>query len=129
MQKQLQMDGLALNDIEVLHAMDADGKAVAIPPTITKAGVPRKNAKVLDAVHLDSVIEHSKEKAAEFSQRMLEGDISIQPVSHGDKASCDTCRYRAICAFDPLARGVHSKEIYSMSFEELKQRLDQPSHQ
>ena len=69
-------------------------------------------------------MDHSKTKAVEFSQRMLAGDISIQPVLHGSKASCDTCQYRSICGYDPLARGAQGKEIYAMSIEELTQHLD-----
>ena len=122
--KQLQMSGIALADPDVLRAMDNGGEGVAIAPTVTQTGAVRKNAKVLDAAQLDALMRHTKGQAAQFSGRMLAGDISIQPLKHGVKESCDYCEYRPICGFDPLARGAQGREIFSMSQEELAERLD-----
>ncbi len=123
-QKQLQMDGVALADVAILDAMDAGETKVSIPQAITAKGEIRKGAKVLDTAHLDALMTHSRTKAADFAQRMLSGDIDINPVKQGASQSCDYCQYRAICGYDPLARGAHSTEIRSMSMEELAQNLD-----
>ena len=124
-QKQLQMNGVALKDNDVLHAMDAGDTSVSIPSVVTKAGTVRKNAKALDMKQMNALMDHSKQQAKEYAQKMMEGDITIQPVKHGAKTSCDYCQYRTICAFDPLARGAQGTEIYSMSIEELAARLDE----
>ncbi|MBN1778212.1 MAG: PD-(D/E)XK nuclease family protein [Clostridiales bacterium] len=123
-QKQLQMNGVALMDTDVLQAMDAGDTQVSIPSAVTKTGAPRKKAKALDEKHLDALMDHSKLKAGQFAQRMFEGDISIHPVIHGVKSSCDYCEYRSICGYDPLARGAQATEIYKLEMEELAQRLD-----
>lgn len=123
-QKQLQMSGIALADPGVLGAMDGGEEAVAIAPAVTQTGALRKNAKVLNADQLDALMRHAKGKAAQFSGRMLAGDISIQPLKHGAKESCDYCQYRPICGYDPLARGAQGREILSISQEDLAERLD-----
>jgi len=124
-QKQLQMDGIAVADPAVLHAMDSGEDAVSIPSAATKTGAMRKNARVLDAEHLNALLRHAKQKAGQFSQRMLDGDISIQPIKHGARESCTYCEYRSICGYDLLARGAQNREIYNMTLEELSERLDQ----
>lgn len=126
--KQLQMNGVALADSDVLRAMDGGEESVSIPTTLTQSGAVRKNAKTLDLEHLDALMRHSKAKAAQFSGRMLAGDISVQPLKHGAKESCDYCEYRSICGYDPLARGAPGQEIFSMSLEELAERLDRETN-
>ena len=127
-QKQLQMNGVALADYGVLKAMDGGEESVAIPAVLTQSGSVRKNAKALDADHLDALMRHAKGKAAQFSGRMLAGDIAVDPLKQGTKASCDYCEYRSICGYDPLARGAQGREIFSMSLEELAGRLDQETN-
>ncbi|MBE0601709.1 MAG: PD-(D/E)XK nuclease family protein, partial [Firmicutes bacterium] len=128
-QKQLQMDGIALSDTAILEAMDAGETPVSIPSAVTKKGDVRKNAKVLDERHIDALMHHSRVRATGFAQRMLAGDIEIRPVKQGARESCDYCQYSAICGYDPLARGAQSTEIYTMSMEELAQRLDQETNE
>lgn len=123
-QKQLQMDGIALSEPQVLQAMDSGENAVSMPSPFTKTGALRKNAKALDTEHLEKLMQHAKHRAAQFSEQMLQGDISIQPVRHGQKDSCTYCDYRTICGYDPLACGVQSHEILNLTLEELAQRLD-----
>ncbi len=126
-QKQLQMDGVALSDTAILDAMDAGETPVSIPAAVSKKGEVRKNAKVLDDKHLDALMAHSRFRATGFAQRMLTGDIDIRPVKQGARESCDYCEYSAICGYDPQGRGAESTEIYTMTMEELAQRLDQES--
>ncbi len=126
-QKQLQMDGIAVADPDVLQAMDSGEEAVSMPSVITRAGEMRKNAKVLDAHHLDALLRHSRQKATQLSSEMLAGDIAIQPVKHGARDSCAYCDYRSICGYDPLGRGAQSREIYNMTLEELAGQLDRES--
>lgn len=125
--KQLQMNGLALADDKVLAAMDAGEGAVAIPAAVTKSGELRKGAKALDEARLNALMDHTRGKARQFAQSMLDGEISVRPVVHGAKTSCDYCQYRSICGYDPLARGAKSTQIYSMSVEELSARLENKS--
>jgi ATP-dependent helicase/nuclease subunit B len=123
------MDGIALADASVIQAMDTGETSVSIPPAINQSGAMRKNAKALDAKHLDALMIHSKAKAARFSERMLAGDITIMPVKHGARESCTYCDYRSICGYDPLARGAQETEIFSMSLEELAEHLDQETEE
>lgn len=125
--KQLQMNGIALADPDVLQAMDGGDEAVAIPQAAKQSGELRKAAKALDAPHLNALMDHAKGKAAQFSMQMLGGDISIRPLKHGAKESCDRCDYRSVCGFDPLARGAWETELYTMPLEELATRLDRES--
>jgi len=123
-QKQLQMDGITLAEPTVLHAMDSGEEAVSIPAAVTKTGTMRKNAKVLDADHLCALLRHARQKATQFSQQMLDGDIAIRPIRHGQKDSCTYCDYHAICEYDPLARGAQGREIFNMTLEDLALHLD-----
>ena len=123
-QKQLQMDGVALSDTAILDAMDAGEPPVSIPAAVTKKGEVRKNAKALDEKHFNALMSHSRSKASGFAQRMLSGNIDIRPVKQGARESCEYCEYRAVCGYDPLARGAESTEIHTMPMEELADRLD-----
>ncbi|HPJ02571.1 MAG TPA: PD-(D/E)XK nuclease family protein [Candidatus Limiplasma sp.] len=126
-QKQLQMDGVALSDTAILDAMDTGETPVSIPSAVTRKGELRKGAKVLDETHLSALMNHTRGKATAFAQGMLKGDITIRPVRQGARESCDYCDYRAICGYDPLARGAENTEIFSMSMEDLAGRLDSES--
>ncbi len=93
--KSYRMNGLLLNDLEVLDAMDHGFSGVFIPVsrktdgTFTADSV-RSLASLKDLGHIGNYLEKLiRDMAAELHR----GQIAADPIEQ----SCDFCRYRSVC--------------------------------
>lgn len=121
--RQLQMKGVVLADEDVLRAMDQGDDPIAIPAALTRGGGVRKDARALDAMQLDALLQHARAQAAELAESLYAGNTDILPVQEGDALSCEKCNYGGICGFDVDARGAQARELPEMSLDDLRQRL------
>lgn len=96
--KALRMNGLLLDDPEILRAMEEKGKGKFIPVTL-KNGEPARRDYVAGPAELDSVLSHVCRLVGEMAQRLHEGQIEAEPVSGGTDA-CAWCPYGAVCGHE-----------------------------
>ena len=96
--KALRMNGLVLDDPDVLRAMEEKGEGKFIPVTL-KDGEPARRDNVATPAELESVLSHVCRMVEEMARELHEGHIEAEPVSGGTDA-CLWCPYGAVCGHE-----------------------------
>lgn len=90
------VDGLILEDADVIDAMDGGHTGRFVPLSFTKNSY-RATEKAADLAKLGRITLHVKKLAAEMADELYRGEISAMPLVHRDKKQCDYCDYRCVC--------------------------------
>lgn len=120
-----QLRGIALSDVEILHAMDENEVPFVLPSMHLKSGELKKTAAALDMPQMQALLRHARDVAADLAGRMLDGDTSVSPTRDGSRTNCDLCDYRAICRFECESPEAPFRSLASMSMEDLREALFQ----
>ncbi len=123
----LQLRGIALNDVEIISAMDEGDVPCVLPPLYLKSGELKKTAKALDEQQFAALLSHAREVAVEMADRLFGGETEIAPSREQSRTSCDFCDYRAICHFDVSSPEAPFRTVGDMSMEELRAALSAAS--
>lgn len=123
LRKVFRLRGIALSDVEILHAMDGQDLPVALPKMLGKSGELMPTAKALSLSELEALLAHTREVAASLAEGIFSGQTDIHPTQNAAQTSCDFCDFRAICSFDPEAPGHDFRHIYSMDMADLRKQL------
>jgi ATP-dependent helicase/nuclease subunit B len=101
-EKKFKLSGLVLSDTEIIKAMDKDmdGDSSIIPVKELKDGSFGVNSKTADMNEFELLRKHVRSKIKENAKRILDGDISINPMQKKDISECDYCKYGFICRVD-----------------------------
>lgn len=107
LRRELRMRGLFVSDPDVLRALadDVDGGSDFIAASVTKAGTVDKRTNAAPEDDLVALVRYARQKAAELAERILAGEIQVDPFALGDVTACRFCSYRSVCQFDPLIEG------------------------
>jgi len=98
--RRLRMDGLLLDDPDVLRGMERDLAGVFIPVKQNKSGAPDPRAALASREELGSLARKVEELICDMADELRAGNISAQPVSGLDYSPCEYCDYRAVCGFE-----------------------------
>lgn len=130
--KQLKMDGLLLNDVEVVRSMDnqIDGYSLIIPARVKKDGDLSKSDSVITMEQFEILRKYVNEKMLEICDDMISGNIDILPCKENKTHACDYCTYSHICQFDVsipdnqynIIRKKKSEELWN----DMAERVDMP---
>ena len=71
-----------------------------------------------DAEQLDAMTAFAKRKAAQLAEDAYAGSIDDAPATIGQYNACATCRYGAVCGFDPTVKG--RRQLTKKSSEDLR---------
>ena len=93
--KKLRMNGLLIDDPDVLHAMEPDGAGTYIPVTI-KNGAPARRDSVVSPGEMDAILRRVKDLAASMAEELHRGRVAAVPLK-GDTDACQWCPYFAVC--------------------------------
>lgn len=96
------MDGLIINDPEVLAAMDVhleEGKSTVLRFRGRKRDLMEKD-NVMTEDALMRLVEHAELKALEACRDILDGVIDILPARIKDQRVCTYCDYAGICRIE-----------------------------
>ena len=93
--KKLRMNGLLIDDPDILHAMEPDGAGTYIPVTI-KNGAPARRDSVVSPGEMDAILRRVKDLAASMAEELHRGRVAAVPLK-GDTAACQWCPYFAVC--------------------------------
>jgi ATP-dependent helicase/nuclease subunit B len=96
--KKLRMDGLVLEDAEIITAMEKNGAGKYIPVTL-KDGAPAKRDHVVSSGELIGVMRHIKGLVGAMAEELHRGDVAALPLS-GDYDACAWCPYSAVCGHE-----------------------------
>lgn len=123
--KELKPDGMISLEKEVLEHLDhcMVGESSVIPVKYNKNGSLSKSSKAASAQDFYLMMKYAVNKMEEIRQKILSGDVKVNPYRRGTETSCDYCSYRQICGFDTKMEGYRYREIEAMSVDKVIQEM------
>ena len=123
--KELKPDGMVSLEKEVLEHLDhcMVGESSVIPVKYNKNGSLSKSSKAASAQDFYLMMKYAVNKVEEIRQKILSGDVKVNPYRRGTETSCDYCSYRQICGFDTKMEGYRYREIEAMSVDKVIQAM------
>lgn len=106
---ELKMDGLLLEDDEILSAMDAsyaEGSDV-IPVKKKKDGGFTANSRVATEGDFKAMSRHVKKTVKKICSEILSGTSDISPT----KGACTWCEMKPLCGFDTSLKGCSYRSV------------------
>ena len=98
--KQFKLSGMALEDLEVIRALDKSGTGTTIPVGINKDGSIKKNSSVATRQQFAELEKHIIDTIKHLGEEILSGKISTKPYLLNGKSPCDYCAYHTVCQFN-----------------------------
>ena len=96
--KQLKMDGLVIDNPDVITGMETNAEGKYIPAAL-KNGSPSKTSHVVTQDELREILEYTKKLICKMSLELRNGDVSAVPLSGGYDA-CKWCPYAPVCGHE-----------------------------
>lgn len=123
--KELKPDGMISLEKEVLEHLDhcMVGESSVIPVKYNKNGSLSKSSKAASAQDFYLMMKYAVNKVEEIRQKILSGDVKVNPYRRGTETSCDYCSYRQICGFDTKMEGYRYREIEAMNVDKVIQAM------
>ncbi len=121
--KLFKLSGLALNDLEVIEALDKSGTGSTIPVSINKDGSLKKGSSVATSKQFKQLETHILETIRGLGKDILEGKVSVRPYELNGKNPCDYCIYHTICQFNEEMPDNCYEKLDKMSKEEIWEAL------
>ncbi len=115
------MNGLLIDDQEILNAMEKDIKGLFIPVKLTKD--KKIDAKLKSVVSLEAygkIFSYLDNKLLKMAESLYNGDIVREPAK-GAADACKYCDYRKVCGFE---EGKPSHTVTNMGLEEALKTLE-----
>ncbi len=109
----LRATGLVNDNIEVINLMDEglSGKSDVIPVEIKKDGTLSSRSEAVSVDDYNAISHFVDKKIKEFGNRILNGEITVNPYEMGERTSCTYCSYRSICGFDEKIDGFEKRKL------------------
>ncbi|WP_283695851.1 helicase-exonuclease AddAB subunit AddB [Clostridium perfringens] len=127
--KELKLEGLLLDDVKVVKAMDntlePGTHSLIIPANMKKAGDLVKNKALITMEQFELLRKYVNEKMVEICQNMIEGKIDIEPCKENKNIVCDYCNYSHICQFDSSLEDNRYKVIPKKKDEEIWKSINE----
>ncbi|RUR35895.1 helicase-exonuclease AddAB subunit AddB [Clostridium perfringens] len=127
--KELKLEGLLLDDVKVVKAMDntlePGTHSLIIPANMKKAGDLGKNKALITMEQFELLRKYVNEKMVEICQNMIEGKIDIEPCKENKNIVCDYCNYSHICQFDSSLEDNRYKVIHKKKDEDIWKSINE----
>lgn len=124
-EKELRMNGLLLEDEEVLRGMERDIAGVYIPAKLDKNGNFDKTSSLATSAELGRLARKVKEQVAQMASCLGNGAIEACPIEADDSTACEYCNYREVCGFEP---GDAVKRIAKLDRDEFFKLIEEEEH-
>ncbi|MEG1383913.1 MAG: PD-(D/E)XK nuclease family protein [Oscillospiraceae bacterium] len=114
------MDGLVIDNPEIVSAMERDVANIFIPVLKNKDGSLRKSEKIASLEKLGLIERHIEKTVTDMANALYMGEWDICPTLRDDgKSACDYCDYAAVCRHDRSEKArklkkLDSKELFAV---------------
>ncbi|MEM0528962.1 PD-(D/E)XK nuclease family protein [Zongyangia sp. HA2173] len=95
--KTLKMNGLLLEDEEVVEAMEPEVRGVFIPAKKKKDGTFDKLSSLATLARLGKLSRHVNDEIIRMADALCQGRIGADPVEQGGIPACHWCDFQAVC--------------------------------
>lgn len=119
--KKMKMEGLVLEDDEILSAMDKNFAAGSDVIKVKKGknGELHRYSSVAKESEFKALSKHVKKAVRELCGEILSGRNSVAPV----KGACKYCKMKEVCAFDTTLKGCSYKNLPKIDDSEALLRM------
>lgn len=123
--RKLRMDGLVLQDINIVRAMDKEFESSSsiIPVGLKRDGNFDSYSSVLNENEFAQMLEHIEGLMRQLTEEIIRGHASIQPVMINKKKACDLCKFKSICQFDQLFENNRFRVLPQLRRDEVMKRI------
>lgn len=97
-EKQLRMDGLVLDDPEIIRGMEKKAEGKYLPVSL-KNGVPSGKEHVVSAREMENTLRYIRRLIAAMAAGLRSGNVEALPLS-GRYDACAWCPYGAVCGHE-----------------------------
>ncbi|MCM1161200.1 MAG: PD-(D/E)XK nuclease family protein [Roseburia sp.] len=121
----LRTKGVVLEEEQVVSMLDksfSDASNV-IPVERKKAGGYKAGSGVVTRDELKAISQYADFKIKEIGEKILRGEIPVEPYEKGNQNPCIYCGYQGICGFDKKVKGFAYKSLDAMSKEEAMEKI------
>ena len=120
----LPKSAVVAKEIEIVNAMDHNtitktGSSAILPVNITKSGVDARSTAIETKTY-SKFINHVSNMAGEMQDKIIKGDISINPV----EGACDYCPFGGICNFDRKL-GSRYRQVEKVSLSDIEEKCNE----
>lgn len=103
--KEFKMSGVFLhddnNDITKYFDRDFEDSSLVIPATKLKSGELRKDrSSYLSREEFNQLFKTTETNVKDIGEKILKGNIDVNPILNRDKTPCTYCSYKGICKID-----------------------------
>jgi ATP-dependent helicase/nuclease subunit B len=93
-------------DTRAIHSFDAglaEGASTVINVHIKKDGQVgfRGKSDAVDEAEFTAILKHVERRLGELTDRLLAGEVRVEPYWIGRETPCPRCEYRSVCRFEP----------------------------
>lgn len=123
------MNGIVLGDVKVVKMMDntlKSGKSELLPVYIEKEGnISKSKSNSLDKNEFRMLQKQVKSILKQITKEILDGNIKQKPVyiSKTKQSSCEYCKYKSICQFNPNMCGNNYNYVPNLKKDEIIEKL------
>ena len=104
-QRSFRMNGLTLNDENILEAMDSafPGSSDVLYGVRYSKKEGMFKGSLADEDEMEETLEFAKKIAGKTLRAIMRGRIDVSPTEYHGKTACKYCPYISICCFDTTA--------------------------
>ena len=127
--KKFRMDGLVIRDASIVRAMDREPEdSTVLTARLKRDGDFYAGSHVADRDEYALVLDYVMDKAADLSEKLLQGEIGIAPVREKKRIACAFCEYGSICRFDPTIADEQFRRLHPLTDSECLRRMKEARH-
>ncbi len=117
--KKLRMNGLILDDPQVIYGMEKDANGIFIPVTM-KDGQPKSKDFLASVAQMGAIMDHIDKMIISMAMELRSGKISAEPAK-GEYDACEFCGYKAVCM---SSMNENVREIKKLNKEEFFKEIE-----
>lgn len=118
----MKMNGLLLDNAEVLEAMEPSLAGVFIPVKKKKNGEPDAQSSIASLRQMGLLKKRAEKLLTEMAEILRRGEIAAVPTLSHDHSACDFCDYRTVCGYE---EGDDVRQILSASLKDVLKDLEE----
>lgn len=127
--KDLKVNGLIQENDGVIEHLDkgfAEGmtESSIIPVKYNKNGSLSASSSVASLENFGKLSAHVHHTVESIGNRILDGDVSINPYERKGRTGCDYCPYISICGFDRKVPGYEYRRLDQLSAKDVWSLLE-----
>lgn len=117
------MNGLLQSDIDLIKAMDKEGKGEFVPKlSLNKDGtLSKRSNSFIEPQRFTEIFDYIEKLMRKTGNSIIGGDISVSPIDGRESPACKYCDYSAVCGIEdssvPKVPDLKTDEV----FEKMKE--------